>query len=184
LKGGKQLESSSIPCEYLIENLKCEAIEKETEGEEIRKNSCINEDKYHCCYLCSSQTSCKISCIYMEDPSKRAEVEALKETRRLETIYKQNRLEAAQDYIVAGRYEEAARVFDELGNLARAGECRRMAKTTYVVSANVNIAKVGSISMECPHCSASQPIASKSNEVTCSYCKKNYVIPKKVLELL
>ena len=29
-----------------------------------------------------------------------------------------------------------------------------------------------------------QPITSKLNEVTCSYCKKNYVIPKKILELL
>lgn len=66
----------------------------------------------------------------------------------------------------------------------KAGELRRKAKTNYVVSANLNIGKIGSISIECPHCSASQPIASKSSEVTCSYCKKNYVIPKKVLELL
>jgi ribosomal protein S27E len=66
----------------------------------------------------------------------------------------------------------------------KAGECRRMGKTSYIVSANVSIGKVGSISMECPHCSASQTIASKSNEVTCKYCGKNYIVPKKVLDLL
>jgi len=84
----------------------------------------------------------------------------------------------------AGRYEEAAQAYEGLEMWEKAGECRRMARTNYVVSANVNIGKVGTISMECPHCGASQPIASKSNEVTCKYCGKNYVIPKKVLDLL
>ena len=84
----------------------------------------------------------------------------------------------------AGRYEDAAVKYESLEMWDKAGECRRMAKTNYVVSANVNIGKVGAISMECPHCGASQPLASKSSEVTCKYCGKNYVIPKKVLELL
>jgi len=66
----------------------------------------------------------------------------------------------------------------------KAGECRKMGRTNYVIQANINIGKVGSISMECPFCGASQPIASKSNEVVCSYCKKTYVIPKNVLDLL
>ena len=83
-----------------------------------------------------------------------------------------------------GRYEQAALEYEKIGMLEEAGETRRKAKTTYVISANLNIAKIGSISMECPHCGASQPITSKSNDVTCSYCRKNYVIPKKVLELL
>ena len=84
----------------------------------------------------------------------------------------------------AGRYEDAALKYEEMEMWDKAGECRRNAKTNYVVTANVSIGKVGSISMDCPHCGASQPIASKSNEVKCQYCGKNYIIPKKVLDLL
>jgi Zn finger protein HypA/HybF involved in hydrogenase expression len=93
-------------------------------------------------------------------------------------------LKDIENFERAGRYEDAALLCEKLEMWDKAGEIRRKAKTSYVISANVNIAKIGSISMECPHCGASQPITSKSNEVTCSYCKKNYVIPKKVLELL
>ena len=84
----------------------------------------------------------------------------------------------------AGRYEDAALKYEELEMWDKAGECRRNAKTNYVVTANVSIGKVGSISIDCPYCGASQLIASKSNEVKCQYCGKNYIIPKKVLDLL
>jgi DNA-directed RNA polymerase subunit RPC12/RpoP len=84
----------------------------------------------------------------------------------------------------AGRYEDAALKYEEAEMWDKAGEERRKAKTSYVISANVNIGKVGTISMECPHCGASQPLSSKNSEVTCKYCGKNYIIPKKVLELL
>jgi DNA-directed RNA polymerase subunit RPC12/RpoP len=84
----------------------------------------------------------------------------------------------------ARRFEDAAQKYEELKMWDKAGECRRKARTSHVVSANVNMGKVGTISMECPHCGASQPLTSKSNEVICKYCGKNYVIPKKVLELL
>jgi uncharacterized Zn-finger protein len=93
-------------------------------------------------------------------------------------------IEEADKLERAGRYEDAAEKYEELEMWDKAGDCRRMAKTNYVVSANVNIGKVGTISMECPYCGASQPIATKSNEVTCKFCGKNYVIPKKVLDLL
>ncbi len=93
-------------------------------------------------------------------------------------------LKNAQNLELAGRFEDAALLYEKMEMWSKAGEVRRNNRTSYVISANVNIAKIGSISMECPHCGASQPIASKSNEVTCAYCKKNYVIPKKVLELL
>ena len=46
------------------------------------------------------------------------------------------------------------------------------------------LGKVNSISMECPYCGTCQPLVSKSNEVACCSCKKIFVIPKKVLELL
>jgi len=93
-------------------------------------------------------------------------------------------LKEAKNFELAGRYEDAALIYERMEMWEEAGEVRRNSRTNYVISANVNIAKIGTISMECPHCSASQPITSKSNEVTCTYCKKNYVIPKKILELL
>jgi Zn finger protein HypA/HybF involved in hydrogenase expression len=84
----------------------------------------------------------------------------------------------------AGRYEDAAKGYEELDMLDKAGDCRRLARTNYVVSASLNIGKIAAISLECPHCGASQPVTSKSNEIKCNYCNKNYIIPKKVLELL
>ena len=94
------------------------------------------------------------------------------------------KIQEAENLERAGKYEAAAEKYDELKMWDKAGDCRRMAKTNYVVSANVNIGKTGTISMDCPHCGASQPIATKSNEVTCKFCGKNYVVPKKVLDLL
>lgn len=99
-------------------------------------------------------------------------------------LEKTKTLKDIENFERAGRYEDAALLCEQLAMWDKAGEIRRKGKTSYVISANVNIGKVGSISMECPHCGASQPITSKSNEVACSYCKRNYVIPKKVLELL
>jgi hypothetical protein len=93
-------------------------------------------------------------------------------------------IERAENLERAGRYEDAATKYEELKMWDKAGDCRRMSKTNYVVSANVNIGKNGTISMECPHYGASQPIATKSNEVTCKFCGKNYLVPKKVLDLL
>ena len=107
-----------------------------------------------------------------------------KDIRSVEPQSIQDESEEIEKLVRAGRYEDAALKYEELEMWDKAGECRRNAKTNYVVTANVSIGKVGSISMDCPHCGASQPIASKSNEVKCQYCGKNYVIPKKVLDLL
>jgi uncharacterized Zn-finger protein len=84
----------------------------------------------------------------------------------------------------AERFEDAALLYEELEMWDKAGETRRKARTNYVISANLKIAGLSSISVNCPNCGASQPVESKSNEVTCSYCKKKYIIPKKILELL
>jgi DNA-directed RNA polymerase subunit RPC12/RpoP len=73
----------------------------------------------------------------------------------------------------AGRYEEAALRYEEVEMWDKAKECR-----------NINMGKVSTINMECPHCGASQPLSSKNNKVKCKHCGKKYGIPKKVLELL
>ena len=98
--------------------------------------------------------------------------------------YFQTRMERIGLLEKAGRFEYAANAYEELGMWEKAIECRKMAETSSAVSANSNIAKVASISMECPHCGVSQPIVTKSEEATCQYCRKNYFIPKKILELL
>jgi primosomal protein N' len=72
-----------------------------------------------------------------------------------------------------GKYEEAALKYEELDMGEKAEEIRKL-----------NMGKVSSISMECPHCGASQTLSSKNNQVKCKHCGKTYIIPKKVLELL
>jgi ribosomal protein S27E len=58
----------------------------------------------------------------------------------------------------------------------KAEECRKL---------NMGkVSKISKISMECPHCSETQPISSKNDMVKCKHCGKTYGIPKKVLELL
>ncbi len=52
------------------------------------------------------------------------------------------------------------------------------------VDSEIKIAELSSISVKCPYCGASQPVESKSDEATCSECKKNFIIPEKILELL
>ena len=73
----------------------------------------------------------------------------------------------------AGRYEEAALRYEQLELWEKARAIR-----------NVNMGKVSTISMKCPHCGETQPLSSKNNMLKCKRCGKKYLIPKKVLELL
>jgi len=73
----------------------------------------------------------------------------------------------------AGKYEEAALKYEELEMLDKAKEIREL-----------NMGKISTINMECPHCGVSQPLTSKTNEVKCKHCGKNYTIPEKVQDLL
>jgi hypothetical protein len=85
----------------------------------------------------------------------------------------------------AGRYEEAAQGYEALGMYEKAGESRRLAKTTYQISTNFRISEDGAISISCPRCGGPYMITeSKSNETTCRWCGNQYFIPKKVLDLL
>ena len=86
--------------------------------------------------------------------------EQFEDPERLKTLREIKRLERA------GRYKEAA--------------SKRKEMDTVIVKEG----KIGSISMECPYCGASQLLVSKSNQVVCAHCKKSYVVPEKVLDLL
>ena len=85
----------------------------------------------------------------------------------------QNILAEIEKLKKAGKCEEAALKYEELEMWDKAEKIRKL-----------NMGRVSSINMECPHCGASQQLSSKSNEVKCKHCGKKYVIPKKVLEIL
>ena len=92
------------------------------------------------------------------------------------------KLEQVKGLEVSGRFEEAAKIYDEFEMYEKAGECRRMAKTSYQISTNFSLGKNGAISCSCPSCGSSQVLESKSNLVTCKHCGTKYIIPKKILD--
>jgi ribosomal protein S27AE len=73
----------------------------------------------------------------------------------------------------AGKYEEAALKYEELEMWDKAKEIRKL-----------NMGKISTINLECPHCGVVQLLSSKNDKVKCKNCGKTYVVPKKVLELL
>jgi hypothetical protein len=99
-------------------------------------------------------------------------------------IEREKQLELLKNYETAGKFEEAAKICDELEMWEKAGEFRRMAKTTYLISTNFSMGKDGAISVNCPNCGSAQALESKTNMVTCIHCGNNYIIPKKVLDML
>jgi ribosomal protein S27E len=72
----------------------------------------------------------------------------------------------------AGKYEDAALKYEEIEMWGKAEDIRKF-----------NVGKVSAITIECPHCGASQVFSSKSNNVKCKNCGKNYAVPKKIIEL-
>jgi len=100
-----------------------------------------------------------------------AEIEKTKSLKEIEKLKK------------AGKFEDAALIYEKMEMWDKVGECRKKSMTGNNASADFNVAKIGSINMLCPRCGTSQPLASKSNQVTCTRCKKEYAIPKKVLDL-
>jgi hypothetical protein len=109
-----------------------------------------------------------------------------REQQRLRTEEEQRRLamkQNAENLMKAGRYEEAAKYYEQFEMWNEAGECRRLARTTYVVAADVRVGKDG-ISVNCPHCGSSERLESKASEVVCRHCGRTYYIPKKILDMI
>jgi len=59
-------EKRNVVCEYLVNGRFCGALTEEGEGKQVRSESCTNKAKDSCCYLCSDQESCEISCAYLD----------------------------------------------------------------------------------------------------------------------
>ena len=112
------------------------------------------------------------------------EQKELEERKKQAEELKKQELKQIEILMKSGRYEEAARLCDKLEMYEKAGECRRMAKTTYQISTNFSLGRDGTISVNCPKCGSTQAIESKSNLVTCTHCGNNYVIPKKILDMM
>jgi len=102
--------------------------------------------------------------------------------RNSERLYQE--MQKASNLELAGRYEEAAKIYESLKMYEKAGEVRKMAKTQYVISTSFRFEKGGTIIISCPHCGASQPAESKSSQISCKYCGKSYVVPKKILDMI
>jgi DNA-directed RNA polymerase subunit RPC12/RpoP len=98
--------------------------------------------------------------------------EASKETQEIERLVK------------AGQYEAAALKYEELDLWDEAKDCRMQAKKKRSGTVDLVTAKVGTITLVCPHCNASQPLQSASGQEICSRCGTTYIVPNKVRELI
>lgn len=63
-------KQNDVQCDYLT-GKSCTAV---TQGEarNVREESCSNEQKNLCCYLCANQASCEISCNLLDKPENAA----------------------------------------------------------------------------------------------------------------
>lgn len=108
-------------------------------------------------------------CPYCRSKNLIADEDALKEAKRLAG---------------SGRYEEAALEFEKMDLWEDARECRKQARKNHSDNAVVETAKIGAINVICPHCNTSQPVASKSEDKTCSHCGVTFKVPKEAVDLV
>ena len=69
-KGNVCLEKERVKCEYLSDDGSCKAVSKNPEGRALRDEFCVNELGDSCCYICSNQETCEISCNYLGSEKK------------------------------------------------------------------------------------------------------------------
>ena len=60
---------SDVKCEYLEDGKFCKSICESDEGKAVREESCANNSKETCCYVCADRKTCEISCNYLEKPA-------------------------------------------------------------------------------------------------------------------
>ena len=61
-------ESSTVDCEYLLDNQLCRSIIENEEGRDAREKGCSEAAKNMCCYLCALRESCDVGCNYLDKP--------------------------------------------------------------------------------------------------------------------
>jgi hypothetical protein len=125
------------------------------------------------------------------EATRKMQIEAQETARKMQIeaqergqIDREKKLATISNYEIAGKYEEAARLCDELEMWEKAGELRRKAKTSYTISTSFSMGKDGAISVNCPVCGSSKIVESKTNLVKCLHCGNDYIIPKKVIDMM
>lgn len=61
-------ESSTLDCEFLVDNQLCGSIVEDEEARAAREKGCLQSVKNMCCYRCEHRESCEISCNYLDKP--------------------------------------------------------------------------------------------------------------------
>lgn len=84
------MAEKSVQCEFLVGRKLCNAVIENDEAKRVREESCVNEQKDSCCYLCAEKTLCEISCGYLDTPVEKAQPEV------------ETKMDAAQEF--AGEY--------------------------------------------------------------------------------
>ena len=64
----EMVKKTVIQCKYLIDDNLCSAVNKTNEARHVREESCTNEIKNYCCYMCVKRQSCEISCAFLDQP--------------------------------------------------------------------------------------------------------------------
>lgn len=101
------MEKGSVKCEYLSENGSCKALMKNKEGEAVRDESCVNEVKDSCCYMCPEQEMCEISCDYLSTENKQESGRINQATRMNHEIAKYKRsIEKLSVFYAEGKISE------------------------------------------------------------------------------
>lgn len=179
-------KENRIRCDYLMKNDRSCLKVGAGEGEKGRKQSCSDRSKDLCCRLCDSRKECQIVCAEVArlETEEREAVE--RERARLAEAEERRIMSIRQDienFVKAGRYEDAAQLYEKLGMWENAGECRRLDRTSYLIAADVHIGTDG-ISVNCPKCGSPERLGSRASEVICKHCGSKYFIPKKILDLI
>lgn len=63
--GCQEVTKAASDCKYLEVNRFCGALSENEEGRAVREESCRNESKNLCCYLCEERDTCEVSCNYL-----------------------------------------------------------------------------------------------------------------------
>jgi len=85
---------------------------------------------------------------------------------------------AADKSAKGGRFEEAALSYEKLDLWDNAKECRLLAKKRNVDLGALATAKIGSITLVCPHCGEVQVAERKLEKQNCVRCGITYLIPE------
>ncbi len=95
-----------------------------------------------------------------------------------------NEIHEAERLAKTGRYEDAALAYEKLELWSEAKSCRTQARRKHSGSAISEVGKVDSVTLSCPHCSATQQTEAHAKELTCSRCGTMYRVPEEVRDLL